>query len=197
MAPRRKATRIEAPATLEEAISLIGTYLYLNATIDDVKAAKDEALRAIELASAERVAPAEAQMKDIFLQLRTWWAVARDDLTEGKRKSIELAGAIIGDRTSPPALKLPKGWKAEDAVAFMASIAETWPSAADLLRVKSDLEKPAIIKLLGSATAVGPLRDRIVEEGFTTAQKEEFFIARAVEKDPDPVVEQPVEEVLS
>lgn len=197
MAPRRKAARIEAPATLEEAINLIGHYLNLNAMIDGIKAEKDDAIRAVELVAAERVAPAEAKMKDIFLQLRTWWAVARDDLTEGKRKSIELAGAIIGDRTSPPALKLPKGWKVEEAVEFLQSMATTWPAATELLRVKTDIEKPAIIKLLGNATAVSPLTERIVEEGFRTTQKEDFFIARIVEKDSDTILEQAADEVVS
>lgn len=190
MAPRRKAARIDAPSTIEQATATIARYLSLNAEVEAVRANADAAIRAIEEARDIAAAPVEAEIRDLFAQLRTWWAVARDELTQGKRRSVELAGAIVGDRITPPALKLPKGWKVEEAVAFLQSIAERWPAAAEFLRVRTDVEKPALIKLLNHATAVGPMRDRIVEEGFSAVQRDEFFIDRAAREPADPVVEQ-------
>lgn len=197
MAPRRKAARIEAPQTIEEATRLIADYLQCGAEVDRIKAEADAAIRAIEASRDEVVAPTDARMKDLLLQLRTWWAVARADLTGGKKKSIELAGAIIGDRIGNPTLKLPKGMKVEDAVNFVVSLAESWTGAKRFLRTRVEIDKPALIGELRNATAVGPLIERIREEGFRVVQAEDFFIDRAGKKDPDPVVETPADEVVS
>lgn len=189
MAPRRKAARIDAPSTITEATSAIARYLELNAQVAQTKAEADAAIRAIEEARDLAVEPVEAEIRSLFAQLRTWWAVARDELTGGKRRSIELAGAMIGDRITPPALKLPKGWKVDDAVEFLTSIAELWPTVTEFLRVRTDIEKPALIRLLSASTSVSPVRDRIVEEGFSTVQRDEFFIDRAAREPADPVIE--------
>lgn len=194
--PRRKAPAIAAPATIAEASLQLGRYQAIAAQIEEAKAIADASIATIEAERDAFVAPREQQLKEMFLQLRTWWAVAAPELTEGKRKSIELAGCIIGERTTPPALKLPKGMKVEIAVGFIQSIAETWAGAKDFLRTKVEIDKPPLIKLLGNSTAVGPMVERIREEGFRVEQKDEFFIDRAARKDADPVeVEQPVEVV--
>lgn len=191
MAPRRKAARIDAPATLEQAITTIAEYLNLAAGVDDIRASADASIRTIEHHRDETIKPVEARMKDLFIQLRTWWAVARDDLTDGKRKSVELAGAVIGERTGMPALKLPKGMKTDEAVAFLKQLAIQYPGlgedACALLRTKVDLDKPPIIKLLTNTTSVGPEVAALRGAGFSTEQKEEFFIDRAAAK-PDVTV---------
>lgn len=189
MAPRRKAARIEAPATIEEATRLIAEYLELGAEIDRTRAGADDAIRQIEAARDLMIGPAEARLKELFLQLRTWWAVARPALTEGKRKSIELAGAQIGDRVGTPALRLPKGMKVEDAVKSIDELVGSFPRAAELLRVKRELEKPALLRMLARVTDPSPLRERIVGIGFTVHQAVEFFITRAGPVEPDPVIE--------
>lgn len=189
MAPRRKAASINAPATITEATAAIARYLTLAAKVEEAKADADASLRAIEAARDDLVAPVEAELRDLFMQIRTWWTVARDDLTQGKRKSIELAGAILGDRTTPPSLKLPKGVKAEDAVRLLRGIADAFPAAQDLLRQKVDIEKPAVLRLIAQVTNPSPIRQRILELGFAAAQKEEFFIDRAAPVEPDPVIE--------
>lgn len=192
--PRRKAPAIAAPATISEASLQLGQYQAIAAQVEEARATADASIAAIEAERDAFVAPREQQLKEMFLQLRTWWAVAAPELTEGKRRSIELAGCIIGERTTPPALKLPKGMKAEIAVGFIQSIAETWSSAKEFLRTKTEIDKPSLIKLLGNSTAVGPMIERIREEGFRVEQKNEFFIDRAARKDADPVeVEAPVE----
>jgi len=183
---RRKAPSQAAPSTLPEAIAMIEAYLSLLGAIELGKADADAAIARIQATRDELVAPAQAAADDLFLQLRAWWAVAGSEMTKGERKSIELAGAMIGDRTTTPALKLPKGMKVANAVDFIQSIVASFPGAADLLRVKTELEKPAIIRLLRNATATGPVVDRIRDEGFTVSQRDEFFIDRAAPKEPDP-----------
>lgn len=190
MAPRRKAARIEAPATIEDATRLVAEYLELGAQVDRTKLEADTAIRAIEEARDLQVKPVEERMRDVFMQLRTWWTVARDDLTEGKRKSYQLAGAVLGDRVGMPTLKLPKAFKVEDAVNFLKSIAETWPNARGFIRTKEEVDKPPLIKALGNVTDPAPMVERIREEGFRVEQKEEFFIDRAAPAETDPVIEE-------
>lgn len=190
MAPRRKAARIEAPTTIEQATRLVAEYLELGAQVDQTKLDADSSIRAIEEQRDLVVAPAEERMKTIFMQLRTWWTVARDDLTGGKRKSFELAGAILGDRIGNPTLKLPKAFKVEDAVAFLKSIADIWPNARDFIRTKEEVDKPPLLKALGKVTDPGPMIERIREAGFRVEQKEEFFIDRAAPAETDPIVEE-------
>lgn len=182
---RRKAAPQRAPTTLLEAIAMLQRYLSITGEIDRTKAEADRAILAIQTSRDELVAPMKAQAEDLFLQLRAWWSVAGPDMTKG-RKSIELAGALIGIRTTTPSLKLPRGMKVEEAVAFVQAIVADYPGARDLLRVKTELEKPALIKLLRSSTAVGPVIERISRGGFTVAQRDEFFIDRAGSKEPDP-----------
>lgn len=184
--PRRKSSAQSAPSTLPDAIETIGRYLGILATSEQAKADADSAILAIQSARDELVAPLKAEADDLFLQLRAWWAVAGDDMTKGKTKSVELAGALIGERTTSPSLKIPRTMKAEDAVLFIKGLVDQFPGTEGLVRIKTELEKPALIKLLRSNTAAGPVVERIRAQGFTVSQREEFFIDRAAPKEPDP-----------
>ena len=200
MAPRRKAASINAPQNLKDAITAIAKYLALNADIDATTAEADDAIRAIEAARDEQIKPVEAQLKALFTEIRTWWTVARDELTEGKRKSIELAGALLGDRTTTPALKLPKGVTADELTAQL--IAE---GAVDYIITTQKPDKNALIRLLRSQLEdddeADPdrLRDQRMARDklkLTVGQREEFFIDRAKAAEVDPVI-QPEAEVVS
>ena len=108
MAPvRRKAPRQIAPQTIEEAIALLARYSGILTETERLRADADVAIATIEAARDAAIAPMEEEAKSLFLQLRAWWGVAGDTLTEGKRKSYELAGCILGVRTTPPGLKMP------------------------------------------------------------------------------------------
>lgn len=181
---RRKAAPQKAPSTLKEAIATLERYLVITGEIETTKAEADRAIIAVQAARDEAVAPMKAEAEDLFLQLRAWWSVAGPDMAKG-RKSVELAGALIGLRTTTPSLKLPRGMKVDDAVKFIQAIVADFPGADELLRVKTELEKPALIRLL-RGTAVGPVITRIRNGGFTVAQRDEFFIDRAAPKEPDP-----------
>jgi phage host-nuclease inhibitor protein Gam len=63
-------------------------------------------------------------------------------MTEGKRKSISLAGCNIGERTTPPALK-PKGITQEGLVEKLLDL-----GLKTYLRITHKLDKPAAIKAL-------------------------------------------------
>lgn len=183
--PRRKAPRLEAPTTTNDAAELIGRYLRVTATIEAHKLETIEAHRQIDEIRAILTNPLEEEAKALFLQLRTWWAVAANELTDGKRKSVELAGAQIGERTTPPALKLPTGMTADDAVAIVKALGLDY--TADALRIKATLDKAVLVKLLLTSPHAAPA-EQLAERGFTVVQRDEFFIVRVGSEDPDPAI---------
>jgi phage host-nuclease inhibitor protein Gam len=170
---RRKAPRQQAPQTIEEATDQLGRYSALITEAESLRADADAAIARIEAARDAALAPIEEEVKTLFLRLRTWWAVAGDMLTEGKRRSVDLAGCVLGIRLTPPSLKMP-GKAPEAAVTLVNS---GW---AELCRHKVEPDKPAILKMLGH-DAAGP---QLAALGFSAVQKEEFFIDRAGAKPP-------------
>lgn len=96
-ATRRKAVRQQAPQTLPEALLLIEEYADILTGIEELDADAVASIAAIKAERDKMTAPLEQRLKDIFLRLRAWWAVAAPDLTDGKRKSVDLAGCQLGE----------------------------------------------------------------------------------------------------
>lgn len=187
---RRKATPQSAPSTLPEAIAIITRYLAIEAEIECLKTEADRSIATIQAWRDECVAPLKAETENLFLQLRAWWAVAAPDMTGGKRKSIELAGALIGERTTPPSLKLPQGMTAADAIREIFE----WLGGEFIVTVNK-LDKPAIIRALRAqpdedddANTIWHRQILSEKLGLAADQREEFFIDRAAPKEPDPDV---------
>lgn len=184
MATRRKAPRQLAPQTIEEATALAGRYAEILTTAERLRADADASIATIEAARDGFIVPLEEEAKTIFLQLRAWWGVAGAELTEGKRKSHELAGCILGERTTPPSLTTGK-MKLEEAISAIYRLAADRVGGGSLskrlqalVRIKRGLDKPALLKEL-KAKDLGPL---LSDAGFASKQKDEFFIDRAAEK---------------
>jgi len=199
-ATRRKAVAQTAPQTIEEATALLGRYAGILTSVEQLRADADASIATIEAARDAFIAPLEEEAKGLFLQLRAWWAVAGETLTEGKRKSHELAGCVLGERITPPSLSTGK-MKVPDAIAAIFRLAvellRNRPLAdrlKKLVRIKHELDKPAILKELGSAD-LGP---KLTGLGFAPKQKAEFFIDRAAPKPETPeVVADPVAQDLA
>lgn len=202
---RRKAPRQLAPQTIEQAVAAIADYADLLLGIEELQADADASIAAIKATRDHMVAPLEQRARDLFLQLRAWWGVAAPELTDGKRKSVELAGCLLGERTTPPSLKLP-------TPATEAPLRLINAGLAELCRHKVEVDKPAVLKLLASLDALqAAIPDAAPDEqaeiaaqlrvimtvttlGFQAVQKEEFFIDRAGEK---PAVVELVQEVAA
>lgn len=183
-APRRKAIAQEAPSTIDEAVKLLGYYSSILTQTEELRAQADVSIAAIEAQRDTLIAPFDAEAKDVFMRLRAWWAVAGDNMTEGKRKSIELAGCVVGIRTSTPALKLPKGAKGED----LAELLRDDEVGAPYASAKWSLNKPAIIKALRDSSTVAAVTALFAKLKLSVSQKEEFFIDRAGEKPASPEI---------
>ena len=175
-ASRRKAPKQEAPQTIEEAVAQVAEYRDLLDKAEEIKAEADSSIAQIEAHRDSFIAPLKVRADGLFLQLRAWWAVAAPAMTDGKRKSIDLAGCTIGERTTPRALK-HKGMKAEELIDGIAELGQ-----AELLRLTTSLDKQACIRAITAGDELGQL---LLWLGASTEQKEEFFIDRP-RKDADP-----------
>lgn len=182
--PRRTAPKIEAPQTLEAAIALIAEYRDLGDKVEELNADASASIARIEAARDSFAKPLEVRAAHIFEQLRAWWAVAAPELTQGKRKSIPLAGCNIGERTSPPALKLRKIRMAELIANLLSRKMGTF------LRTTHKLDKPNAIKAIQAGDAHGLV---LAEIGAVVVQGEEFFIdwprPKPVDLTPEPALE--------
>lgn len=180
--PRRKAEKLPAAQSRDEAIALLARYSALDAEITATTERVEAAIASLRAQADAINAPKVEQQKAIFLAIKPWWAVAGDDITEGKRKTWELGGCLIGHRTSNPALGYPR--PEHYAVALLQG-----RGFQGLLRVKTELDKPAIVtalRMLMTSEVVdeGDTLDWLTVQGFSIVQKEEFFIDRLPPRAP-------------
>lgn len=174
---RRKAPKLVVPQTLEEALALIAEYRDTLDKTDELKLDAASSIAKIEAIRDEFVAPLDQRAKDIFRQLRAWWGVASEALTDGKKKSVMLAGCKIGERTSTPALK-HDGMTADALIEQIVDL-----GMSELLRITTKLDKPACIAAISDNSELGQL---LLWLGARNNQVEEFFIDRAERKETAP-----------
>ncbi len=170
---RRKSEAKPAPATRDQAEPLIARYAALLAEAEEIQAAADHAIEQVIAKSDAKLLPIETEMNDLFGALRAWWAVAGLDATEGKRKSLVLAGCQIGERTTTPALALPEDQPEEAIIADLLARPEL---DGDYLVTRYALCRPALIKALRAGEIHPDYRALAGHVGLGVSQREEFFI---------------------
>lgn len=165
---RRKQAALPVPASPAEAAELCTEYvqderrmlelrLGYELQIDKLKAERDVVLTGLA-----------ARQQHRFAALKAWWEAGGMSLA-GRNRSAELAGAKIGIRTTPPAVKLARGVTAAAIVDWLGRVV----GGSGFLRTKVELDKPAVIKALQEgAPMAGPLE----EQGVSVAQIDEFYI---------------------
>lgn len=167
---RLRSAAQRAPQTLGQATELAKRYAVASAAVDGIEADRAEALALANAAADEALVPLVAELKDIAKQLKPWWEGNVDELTAGKRRSIELGGCQIGYRTTPPKLAHTHG---TDKAAV--EVVRGTDYADQVLRVTYALDKPAMLRILDGEDA-----DGLGELGFSAKQTEEFFVDRVV-----------------
>ena len=179
---RRKAEKLPLPQTAEEAIGLLGRYAAIDATIEAARADAEAEIAAIRARVDAACAPLEVDLKAAFNRLKPWWAVEGDALTEGKRKSLELGGCVIGHRMTPPKVVFVPAGKTLDEVIGDWWADDNWT----FLRSKDpELDKPTIMECLRGSDKYAPEEvEDLTKLGFSVRQKEEFFIDRIPPKAP-------------
>lgn len=190
---RRKSIPATAPSTIGEATALLGRYAEILTLSEELKANADISIAQIQAARDDFIKPLEEELKDLFIQLRSWWAVAGDAVTDGKRKSTEIAGCVLGLRTTPPSLKTPKGHPVD---ALIETLLEN--DCDGFVATSHKLNKPAIITTL-RADPDDNLSKLLTSMGFIASQRDEFFIDRARVEPvaPASVVEAPENQRMS
>jgi phage host-nuclease inhibitor protein Gam len=132
-----------APAitSLTELVERLGRYAALSAQLETLAAEASAEVVAVKARLEAASAPLAAEMKAILLAAKPWWAANSEQLTDGKKKSVELAGCLIGERLSKPALGHPK----PEHVALELLRGH---GLAAMIRVKEEMDKLAISRLL-------------------------------------------------
>jgi phage host-nuclease inhibitor protein Gam len=183
--PRRKTAALDAPQSTEAATLLIGSYAEVITGIEEMRAAADHAIAQIEANRDAQIAPLDIEAKDLFRQLSRWWSVASDDVTGGVRKSVIIAGCMIGIRTATPSLKLPSGMNETGLLNWLLAQASAGARWAEVcIRRTEKIDKQTIIKVLrldAPSMATMALKDH----GLDTKQPEQFFIDRIVKPATD------------
>lgn len=174
---RRKQQAAPAPTSTAEATLMMGEFVQIERDKALERLSAEAAIDRIKQQRDQRLAELEAEAKPLFAGLKAWWeAGGKDELAKGKR-SAEIAGAKIGIRLTPPAVKFRRGVKASDVIAWLRDL--RWARAKDFLRVKVDLDKQAVIKAVSADEEVG---DKFAAH-LIIEQTDEFFIDTGLDED--------------
>lgn len=175
---RKKQAALDVPNSREEAIELATEYVSADRRMLELKVGYELQIDALKSERDRVLAGIAAEQHGRFQALKAWWEAGGKALA-GRGRSATLAGALLGIRKTPPAVKFAKGVKAEAVVKWLSSVTwlqvgerhELWLKAKDFLRTKVELDKPAIIKAAPK---------EVFEDAFagwlTVVQADEFFI---------------------
>lgn len=170
---RLRSAAQRAPQTIDAASELLARFVEVDATIAAEEGARNKALAEINAVADAVLVPLVAERKDLFDRLKPWFAASFDDLTGGKRKSIELGGCMIGYRLTPPKVAFAYGTDKEALEAL--NHFDRWRG---LVRMSEALNKPAILSELTEEPGEGIPLELI---GFEVKQSEDFFLERIVQ----------------
>lgn len=169
---RRKQAALAVPATDEGAIALLATYGEVERALRLSAEEADAAIAAAKKRHDGLVAECAPLQRERFAALKSWWEAGGGKRTAGKNRSAELAGAKIGIRLGNKSVRIAKGKKLEEIIAWVSSL--RWSGKALFLRRgKVTLDKEAIIAAWPKDESV---RRTFERGGVTVAQDDEFFI---------------------
>lgn len=150
---RVRSAAQRAPQTIEAATALCTRFAERSAQAALIIQARDETIAKANQAADTELVPITAELKDIEKQLKPFFAAKFDDLTGGKRKSIELGGCYLGYRLDKASVAFAHGKDDDMAVTLRAA------ELTDYVRTKYSPEKPAIMKALEAERDAMALRD--------------------------------------
>ena len=174
---RRKKEAAHVPASRAEAEDMLRDYVKLER---DALAERLIAEREIDRIKAHRDAvltDIEAERTSLFEGLKAWWEAGGAAEVAGRKRSAELGSVTIGIRKTPPAVKFARKVKAADVIAWLKGL--RWRRAKEFLRVKTELDKQAIIKAVQADKSVA---DKFAGR-LTVEQVDEFFIDAGLDED--------------
>ena len=162
---------LRQPRSTEAATALLEQFARLDGEIALIERERQASIAAINARADTAANDLIAQRDAIRDKLASWWAKAGEELTGGKRKSIELGGCMIGTRAGKVSLAI--SGTADDLVGKLQGLRSIW--ARRLLRTSVSLDKRAILAELDGQHA-----DKLQAWGFAKDEgAEQFFVQRA------------------
>ena len=163
---------IRQPRSTEQATALLEQFAELDGQIAAIEANRRECIAAVNARCDTAANDLIARRDSIREKLAPWWKKNGEKLTEGKRKSIERGGCIIGSRAGSTSLAVDG--TEDDVVAALGKL--RWAKKV-LLRVKTSLDRKAILKELD-----GKRKDELEKLGLRKDHGEETFILERVQQ---------------
>lgn len=139
---------IAAPENKAEAQALCELYAQLASEVAGHETARDEALAEVNARADQRLEPLIAKLKAISAVIEPWFFANRNELLDGKRKSFELGGCVLGARMGSATLGVAGD---KDEIALKLSRLD-WAKDA-FVKTKVSLDVPAIKRGLGDKAA--------------------------------------------
>jgi phage host-nuclease inhibitor protein Gam len=159
---------IPVPTSIEAATALADRFARLVGELETIAANRDSAIAATNAIADTLATPIVAEQAAITNALRSWWPGVASQLTDGKRKSAQLGGCMIGTKAGRASL----GMRADEDKLLAKLKAVRW--AKPFIRVKESIDKVAVRKALGGKRA-----PELKQFGFRLVPgTEEFFIER-------------------
>lgn len=159
------------PRTTSAATELLERYAELAGQSAAIETIRGGQLAEINAASDKELLPILDEMAGIEATIAPWWAKNAEKLTEGKRKSIELGGCMIGSRAGSATL----GYDGAEKSSVAALQGARW--AKPLIRVTASIDKAATLKAL-----TGPNKVKLAALGFKKVDEDESFFVKRVEQ---------------
>ncbi len=168
---RKKQAALDVPNNREEAIELATEYVSADRRMLELKVGYELQIDALKSERDRIFAGIAAEQQGRFQALKAWWEAGGKALA-GRGRSATLAGALLGIRKTPAAVKFKRGETAKTVIKFIQRLRDLgWEHADRFLRTKVELDKQAIIKAIGEEDVAGVLENRL-----TVKQTDEFFI---------------------
>lgn len=136
-------TKLRVNAPVELATPLLERFAQLGLEIELAEASRAEAIVAANAAADQILLPMVQERDQLLAALEPWWKRMGAALLTGKRKTVELAGCIIGTKAATASLSFGPG----DEKAALASLqAAKW--AKPYVRTTPSIDKAAVKKAL-------------------------------------------------
>lgn len=162
---------VRTPKTTKAAAALLKRYAELDQLIANIEAIRNELIASANSTADAAADPLILERAVILEKIEPWWTAAAAELTQGKRKSIELGGCMIGSRAGRESLGI--AGKEDDVVKALSTRA--W--AKPLLKVKTTLDRRAVLMSL-----TGVYKKQLASLGLSRVEAGETFYVERLEQ---------------
>lgn len=143
-----EAPKTPAPKTLAAAVRLGEQFATVDGAIADIERRRTDRIAAINADLDAEAAPLLRQRDKLGARVTAWWeASGRGIAAADMRKSIEIGGCMVSERSAPASLVLA----GDEAAIVKALQAKAW--GADLLKTTVRLDKRALLKSIDGVYA--------------------------------------------